>query len=226
TPMIGMVGLIEDAARRVTQDFKAAKDVIVLLGSPAASLAGSEYLRLIHKQKKGDPSIDIEFEKEVQAACQEAIREGLVKSAHDVSEGGLAICLAESCISNPNNMFGARVELGGLGSSVGRLDVTLFGESPSRIMVTVDPANLGRFETIASRYAVPCLKLGTVEGERLVITNQGSSVVDLPVRDLSDTWRGSIPIRAGLPAPLSAGGGEKMKTLYNEIQSYINQHWD
>ncbi|MFH0909248.1 MAG: AIR synthase-related protein, partial [bacterium] len=200
TPMVGMVGLIEDAAKYVTQDFKKEGDVIVLLGSPSGSLAGSEYLRLVHRLKKGNPAIDIEFEKKVQAACLEAIQAGLVKSAHDPSEGGLAVCVAESCISNKKQMRGARIDVDALARKSERLDEILFGEAPSRIVVTVESKDLARLVKIATKHSVPCFKLGTVEGDHLVVKNKGANAIDLSLQVLSDTWRGSIPAKAGMPA--------------------------
>ncbi|MDD4870049.1 MAG: phosphoribosylformylglycinamidine synthase subunit PurL [Kiritimatiellae bacterium] len=198
TPMIGMVGLIENATKYVTQDFKKENDVIVLLGNPSGSLAGSEYLRLVHKQKKGNPKIDIEFEKKVQTACLKAIQSGLVKSAHDPSEGGLAVCIAESCISNKKAMHGARIDVRVLARKGNRLDEILFGEAPSRIVVTVGSKDLARLEKIAKKYSVPCFKLGTVGGNHLVVTNKDKNVIDLSIKTLSTTWRNSIPKKAGL----------------------------
>jgi phosphoribosylformylglycinamidine synthase len=224
--MVGMVGLIENAAHYVTQDFKQENDVIVLLGSPCGSLAGSEYLRLVHKQKRGNPGIDLEFEKKVQAACLAAIQAGVVKSAHDPSEGGLAVCVAESCISNPHAMRGARIEVDALARHGGRLDEILFGEAPSRIVVTVAANDLARLEAIATKQAVPCFKLGTVGGDQLVITNQGANAIALSLRALSETWRRSIPVKAGLPAPGEERSDGDMKKLYDNIQDYINTHWD
>ncbi len=225
TPMIGMVGLIEDAAKCVTQDFKKEGDIIALLGNPSASLAGSEYLRLIHKQKRGNPGIDIEFEKKVQTACLEAIEAGLVKSAHDPSEGGLAVCVAESCISNKKSMRGARIDVEALIQKNDRLDEILFGESPSRIVVTVGSRDFANFERIAKKYSVPCFKLGAVEGDHLIIKNNGANVIDISIQNLSDVWRGSIPMKTGLATPCSDGKSENLKILYNEIQDYINKHW-
>jgi len=201
TPMIGMVGLIEDAAKYVTQDFKKDGDAIVLLGNPAGSLAGSEYLYRIHKQKKGNPGIDIEFEKKVQAACLEAIQAGLVRSAHDLSEGGFAVCAAESCVSNEKGMHGAELRIDAFFQKGVRLDEILFGEAPSRILVTSDPKDLAGFEKIAAKHSVPCFRIGTVGGDRLIIRNGGSDVINLSVRDLNHTWRRSIPVKAGLPLP-------------------------
>ncbi len=198
TPMVGMVGLIEEAENHVTQDFKRAGDAVVLVGIPAGRLAGSEYLRLLHHLKNGNPTIDIEFEKKVHAVCLEAIQAGLVASAHDASEGGLAVCVAESCISNPQHLRGARIDVTELAAQGARLDEILFGEAPSRIVVTVDPKDLARLEAIAAKHAVPCCTLGTVQGDQLVVKYQGTDVVDLALDALSDTWRGSIPAKLGI----------------------------
>ena len=198
TPMVGMVGLIEEAGNHVTQDFKREGDAVVLVGSPAGRLAGSEYLRLFHHLKNGNPTIDIEFEKKVQAVCLEAIQAGLVASAHDASEGGLAVCVAESCISNPQRLLGACIDVAELAAQGARLDEILFGEAPSRIVVTVDPKDLARLEAIAAKHAVPCCALGTVHGDQLVVKYQGADVVDLEIETLSDTWRGAIPAKLGV----------------------------
>jgi len=103
TPVVGMVGLIENVARHCSHGFKDEGDEVFLLGDntpPESSIGSSEYLALVHGVVKGDPYIDLELEKRVQRCCLEAIRRGILKSAHDCSEGGLAVCLAESCISN------------------------------------------------------------------------------------------------------------------------------
>ncbi len=226
TPLVGMVGLIEQAENHVTQDFKNVNDVIVLLGGPAGSLAGSEYLHLVHQLKRGNPRIDIGFEKQVQAACLEAIQAGLVRSAHDPSEGGLAVCVAESCISHRQEMHGAALDLEALAQPGGRLDEILYGEAPSRIVVTVDPKDLAPLQTIAAKHSVPCFRLGTVAGDRLVVKHRGVNVIDLPVRDLNAAWRGAIPSRAGLPVPTSGGGVETLRDTYYQIQDYINKNWD
>lgn len=225
TPMIGMVGLIEDASQYVTQDFKQENDAVVLLGNPAGSLAGSEYLYRIHKQKKGNPAIDIVFEKKVQAVCLEAIRAGIVKSAHDLSEGGLAVCLAESCITNKSKMCGACLDVEALLKKGNRLDEVLFGEAPSRIVVTVDPKALVLLEKIAAKHSVPFFRLGTVEGDHFIVKNKNANVINLSVLTLSHVWRNSIPMKLGLISP-SEGTGENLKNIYGKIQDYINKHWD
>ena len=194
TPMVGMVGLIKDADKYVTQDFKNEGDLIVLLGENTADLSGSEYLYLIHKKKNGNPSIDINKEKAVQEACLEAIESGIIKSAHDCSEGGLAVTLAESCITNSAKMLGCAIKLDERKSSV-RTDEILFGEAPSRIAVSVSEDNLTALEKIAKKHSVSCLVLGSVGGDKLTVSEGEKMILDLPVKSLSDAWRNAIPSR-------------------------------
>ena len=195
TPMVGMVGLIKDAGKYVTQNFKNEGDVIALLGENKADLSGSEYLYLVHKQKKGSPQIDIEKEKAVQQAALEAIESGIINSAHDCSEGGLAVNLAESCITNAGRMLGARIKLDQAGNAGMRLDEILFGEAPSRIVVSLSKDNLAALEGIANKYAIPYQALGNAGGETLTVEYKGKQAISLPLAKLSDSWRNAIPSR-------------------------------
>ncbi|OQX54429.1 MAG: phosphoribosylformylglycinamidine synthase II [Candidatus Omnitrophica bacterium 4484_213] len=195
TPMVGMVGLIEDADRYVTQEFKNVGDLIVLLGENKPDLSGSEYLYLIHKQKKGNPQIDIEKEKAVQEVCLEAIKSKIINSAHDCSEGGLAITLAESCISEAERMLGAVIKLDGLKERDIRLDEVLFAETPSRIVVSISKDKLRVLEQIAEKYSISYQVLGNVSGKRLTIEYKGTPIIDFPLSTLSNTWRNAIPSR-------------------------------
>jgi len=195
TPMVGMVGLIEDTNKYVTQDFKKENDLIVLLGENKADLSGSEYLYLVHKQKKGDPQIDIDMEKAVCDTCLEAIKSGVINSAHDCSEGGLAITLAESCITNESRMLGAVIKLDGSKINDIRLDEILFGEAPSRIVVSVNEKDLSILEKIAKRHSVPYQVLGKTGGERLIIQYKEKAIIDIPTKILNQTWRSAIPSR-------------------------------
>jgi len=192
TPMVGMVGLIEDAEQCVTQEFKNENDVIILLGDNPGSLAGSEYLYQIHHLKKGDPQIDMGREKAVQAACLEMIQSGIIHSAHDCSEGGLAVCLAESCLTNADSMLGASIGVDDLKKDNIRLDDLLFGEAPSRIVVSVNPTNLSTLETIADKHAIPYYQLGKVQGSQFIISCGNREIINLPVATLSDTWRNAV----------------------------------
>jgi len=193
TPMVGMVGLIEDADKRVTQSFKKEGDVIVLLGENTGDLSASEYLYVIHKLKKGNLQIDIEREKAVQEACREAIESGIVNSAHDASEGGLAITLAESCITDKSKMIGAAIKLDAADNI--RKDAMLFGEAPSRIVVSLARDKLSFLEKIAKKHNIPYEILGTTGGKNFSVQYGEAAKIDLPLAALSDAWRNAIPRR-------------------------------
>jgi len=195
TPIVGIVGLIEDAEKCVTQDFKNEGDVVVLLGENKGGLGGSEYLYQIHNLKKGNPQIDMETEKSVQEACLEMIQSGIIRSAHDCSEGGLAICLAESCITKAGHMIGVVVESDDIKKDDMRLDDILFGESPSRIVVSAKLSDLQKLEEIANKHSIPYFKLGEVRGAQLIVRNDNRELINIPVTTLSDRWRNAIPAR-------------------------------
>ncbi|MBL7158155.1 MAG: phosphoribosylformylglycinamidine synthase subunit PurL [Candidatus Omnitrophica bacterium] len=192
TPIVGMVGLIEDASKFVTQDFKNENDVIFLLGKPSDEMAGSEYLYIVHREKKGNPTIDIELEKRLQKACLEAITSGIISSAHDCSEGGLTVALAESCVTNAKRLTGATINID---TQSMRLDGMLFGEAPSRIIVSLDKKNSENLKAICEKANVPYLELGRVGGENLLIKDKNKTIIDVPVKKLSNTWRNAIPSR-------------------------------
>jgi len=195
TPMVGMIGLIDDADKHITQEFKNEGDVIVLLGKNKADLSGSEYLYMVHNQKKGNPQIDMQTEKSVQKTCLEAIESDIINSAHDCSEGGLAVTLTESCISSPNKMLGAVIELDGLKNNDIRMDEILFGEAPSRIVVSLNKDKMDLLEKIIQKHSIAYAILGEVSGENLVVKDKQESIIDISVKELSDTWRNAIPRR-------------------------------
>jgi phosphoribosylformylglycinamidine synthase II len=186
TPVIGMVGLLEDVGQRVTQWFKGEGDAIVLLGRNREELGGSEYLAAIHHQVRGTlPWIDLDIERRLLRTVLAAVQEGLLRSAHDVAEGGLAIALAECCISGESAPpLGARIELeGGL-----RPDALLFGESHGRIVVSVRRRHLTRLREIARREDVVMTTIGEVRGQRFEI----GDLVDLPVAAMRERWRTAL----------------------------------
>ena len=163
TPTIGMVGLIDDIDRHTTQWFKGEGDAILLVGETVEELGGSEYLEAIHGQVQGTPPmLDLEREKKVQGAILTAIQQGLLSSAHDCSEGGLAIALAECCITGPEPHHGAQISL----TSKMRADAVLFGESQSRVVVSLADKHLGAFKRIVNEIGVPVTFLGIVGGDR------------------------------------------------------------
>jgi phosphoribosylformylglycinamidine synthase len=181
TPTIGMVGLIEKVERMMTPWFKAAGDMVVLLGRTREELGGSEYLKWVHGLTRGTPPwIDLKLEQAVQLACLEAIDHNLLSSAHDVSDGGLAVALAECCIVHPERPLGVRI---GTHEMI-RGDASLFSESQSRIVVSLKEEKVDRLKEIAARHSVPLQVIGAVGGNRFTI----QPLVQLPVDELKTIW--------------------------------------
>lgn len=171
TPVIGMLGLIEDVSCVVTSAFKDEADVIVLFGKNNGHIGGSEYLALIHDKIAGDaPNLSLVLEKRVQAACLEAGKAGLLKSAHDCSEGGLAITLAECCIVGQEKQLGARIDL--KNSEGLRQDFLLFGEDQSRIVVTTESENVSKLIDIAKKHNVNAEVVGVVGGRKFEVSGE------------------------------------------------------
>jgi phosphoribosylformylglycinamidine synthase len=192
TPVIGMAGILDDAEARSTQWFASPGDRIALLGPEAVSLGGSELLWVRHRKIAGRLApLDLAVERAVQEACRAAIGARLLASAHDCSEGGLTVALAESCVSGPRPV-GAEVELGTIGASPGDRDLTLFGEGPSRVVVSVKAEAVRHFEQLMSEFRVPWCFIGTVGGERLVVRTGGTSLVDLHLDRITVAWRGGF----------------------------------
>jgi phosphoribosylformylglycinamidine synthase len=189
TPVLGVVGVLDDVRKHCTSGFKQAGDVILLLGETHEDLGGTEYLKRTHKMVTGrPPALSLESEKKVQAACLEAIRAGLAASAHDCSDGGLAVTLAESCIYGG---VGAEVTLATMESKL-RLDARLFGESPSRIVLSASPGKARQIEAIAKRHGAPVTTLGKVGGDRLLISAEGKQVAEMAVAEMDGVWRSAI----------------------------------
>jgi len=189
TPTVGMVGIVEDPAHVTTQFFKAPGDAILLLGDPGDELGASHYLLAVHGLKAGPPPrLDYDAELAVQDAVRSLIRAGVVRSAHDCAEGGLAVALAESCMSG-QEIFGARVELAD-GSP--RTDVALFNESQSRIVISVRPDDLAAALQLLASRGVPARPIGTTLAEpRLEISAAGKSLA-WPLGELRNAWTSAI----------------------------------
>jgi len=181
TPTIGMIGLVEDVNHITTQWFKEENDVIFLLGDNTEHLGASEYLHTVYRQNRGPvPPLDLASEKKTQDALLKAIQSGLIKSAHDVSDGGLAVTLAESCISNLDYQIGATIQLD---DSV-RPDALLFGETQSRVIISCIPEDVLKIEELFKEHNVPCYRIGTVGGNSLKIND----LVDQSVSAMSDSF--------------------------------------
>lgn len=187
TPVVGMVGLVHDTAHITTQSFKREGDVVLLLGETKAELGGSEFQHVIHGVTEGrPPHIDLDVEKRLLDTVLEAIRQGLVASAHDLSEGGLAVALAESCMS------------GGLGATVDfaselRRDIALFSESQSRILLSAAPEHADRLQSYIESQGVPVQRIGTVGGAELDIRVNGAPAIEFPVAQMEQVWKDAIP---------------------------------
>jgi phosphoribosylformylglycinamidine synthase II len=192
TPTIGMVGLIDDLAHVTRAGFRGQGDLILLLGRNDAQVGGSEYLKTIHGLVAGDaPALDLEVEKALQAALLEAIRSGLVRSAHDCADGGLAVALLESAIGG-EVALGVEVELDDDLPEA----ALLFGEAQSRVVVSADAEAVEALLDVMRCHEVPAVVVGRVgaPGGRFRIRTRTGGV-DAPVEELALIHSGAIPRR-------------------------------
>ncbi|MBA4495487.1 phosphoribosylformylglycinamidine synthase subunit PurL [Paenactinomyces guangxiensis] len=188
TPVVGMVGLIEKREHITTQAFKNTGDVILLLGETYAELGGSELQQAVTGSVSGRPPVlDLEKERTLQQTVLKAIRAGLISSAHDLSEGGLALGLAESCISGQK---GAKVKV-----TTGLTALAhLFSESQSRIILTVAPENTDKVISLTKENGVPCTLIGEVTDElKLHVEVNGKPAISQSVKTLTKLWEEAIP---------------------------------
>jgi len=182
TPVVGLVGLLDDATKTCTLDFKDAGDVIILIGETADELGGSEYLSTIHNTVAGEiPQLDLELEYDVHGVVRALIGKGLIKSAHDCSDGGIAVALAESAIA------------GGLGCTVVLDDglaphASLFSETQSRIIVTCDSDSSDDVLVVLQEASVPYSVIGEVGGERMLI----DGAIDLRLADCAYAYNNAL----------------------------------
>ena len=220
TPTISVVGLIEKLEHVTTQWFKDEGDAIILLGdavetTPLQGLGGSAYLQVVHGKKAGSPPrCDLEVAKTLHTTLLGLIQSGLVKSAHDCSEGGLAVALAESCISQliareTPRLLGATVDLSRVAADVSplhtnsgedqsrltnkavRLDALLFGETQSRIVISCKALDAVKVVERAKLMGVPAVQIGKVGGDQLTVKTAGGEF-SAPLTELHDPWWNSI----------------------------------
>jgi len=194
TPTVAVVGLLRDVTKTVGLAFRHAGDLVAVLGETHGELGGSEWLLAFHDKLAGrPPRLDAAREKSLQHVVRGLVRSGALSSAHDTSEGGLAVALAECCITEKEGMLGATVEL-----SAGAVapHAYLFGEDASRVVVSF-PASFQNEVTSACQAAgVPCAVLGVVGGDRLTVPG----LFDVSVAQLSRAWRSGIPALMKQPA--------------------------
>lgn len=196
TPTVGAVGLLEDVDQRCSLGFKQEGDLIYLLGPFTQHVGASEYLSLVHGTDAGPvPDIDLNLEKQVQETCRALIREGLLQSAHDLSEGGMAAALAESCISG---RIGAKIYMEADELHNRRGDAVLFGEGPSRIIVSSRPAAASRVMEVCMEKGVPLVCLGMVDGSDLKIALNLRKYIELGVILLPAWLRPGLWLPEGL----------------------------
>jgi phosphoribosylformylglycinamidine synthase subunit PurL len=220
TPTIGMVGLIDDEKHITTQWFKNDGDAVILVGGTRSvasqnsddtevvppNLGGSQFLKVCLGRKEGPvPHIDLAYEIKVQEAVRHLIRQGLVKSAHDCSEGGLAVALAECCF-NPEKLLGAAIdcsrrppgdatrgnETSQRHASQSEATTELFNESQSRVVISVAPDDLEKTTSLLQEHGVPFRHLGKVGGSQLRIRLSAQEDLRWPVAGLYDDWWNSI----------------------------------
>ena len=188
TPTVGMVGLIDKESDITTQWFKAVGDAIILVGDVGDELGGSHFLKVCHERKTGlPPRLSFEREIAMQNAVLALIRSGIVRSAHDCSEGGLAVAVAESCF-NPESLLGASVALENRSA---RIDQVLFNESQSRIVISVKAADSTHALAELHAAGVPATAIGHVTAEALQLRANGEEF-SWPVAELHDGWYHAI----------------------------------
>jgi len=187
TPTVGIVGLLPDVTKRCGASFQREGDLIALLGETRGILGGSEWLLAAHGKLAGlPPRLNAKAELALQQTVRALVRAGRLQSAHDCSEGGLAVALAESCMMNGEAPLGARVTL-----ATGAVPphAFLFGEDASRIVVSLRPEEREAVAAEAARAGVPFRFIGTVGGPSL----QVQGLLDVPVVSLSKAWREALP---------------------------------
>jgi len=190
TPIVGIVGVIDYKDDNLlelinTQDFKNKDDVIVLLGKTKDELGGSEFLNVIFDEEIGDaPNIDLAHEQKLYDVILCATREKLLSSCHDCSCGGLAVTLAESCISNKGQQIGAVIKI----KENLEFNSLLFSETQSRAVVSLKQENLEKLESICKANNFPYEVIGKTGGDKLLINDK----IDISVKDMDDVWRNSL----------------------------------
>ncbi len=194
TPVVGALGVLDDVSKAVASGFQAEGDAVYLIGGvgevrdgvtlvgDASQLAGSEYLRQFHGLIAGSVRIELALEARLQQVLIQAASEAMLRSAHDCSHGGLAVTLAEACMYHGIGFATEGLEIDG------RRDAALFGETASRVVVSLSRDHVGAFEALLERSEVPFVRLGETGGERLRL----AGTIDLPLDELSAAYEGGL----------------------------------
>ncbi len=186
TPVIGMLGIIDDASKAARSAFRNDGDVIAVIGPERNEMGGSEYLKIVHDVVAGKiPPVDYKYERSLHEFLREAIIAGMVISAHDVSEGGLAVCLAECCIMDPEMNYGAKVDF----DIQIRNDFALFSEGGGRVVVSFDPANTDKVFALAKSKSLPINKIGIVGGNKFKL----NGLINIDVKELISAYYSILP---------------------------------
>lgn len=189
TPVLGVVGLLKDVNQAVSPGFKEEGDVLVLLGENREELGGCQYLKVLFGLEKGQPpQLDLRKEKAVQGVCLEAIRQGYLRSAHDLSEGGLAVGVAE-CSFHSRPRIGCLLEL----DEAIRPDALLFGESQSRILVSTPESKVNDLLALAANRGTRATVVGRCQGDRIILRHQGKELINLPLETCFEAWKNALP---------------------------------
>ncbi len=193
TPTIGLVGVLPDIELRTPSAFQEQGDVIYLMGETFNEIGGSQYLAEVQGVRAGlPPKLDLEKEKQLYKAIHQSQQKKLLRSCHDLSDGGFAVALTECCFSESGKSLGAKLDsLGVFNEGEVRKDALLFGESQSRVIASCDPENVEALEVVLKETKVPFQKVGVVEGNRV----QMDKLIDLPVSELEQIFRQAIPRR-------------------------------
>ncbi|MGE3277602.1 MAG: phosphoribosylformylglycinamidine synthase subunit PurL [Vicinamibacterales bacterium] len=195
TPVLGVVGLLEDASRTATRVFKRAGAAVFLLGDNRGELGGSEYLARLHDTAAGEaPVLDLDREAALQRLIVALVRDGLVESAHDCAEGGLAVTLAECTFDSGGIGVEADVPFVSHGGPFAAA-ATLFGESASRIVVSIVDGHEAEVFARAKAAGVPATVIGRTGGTAIRILAGGEPAIEVPVAEAESAWATAIESR-------------------------------
>ena len=197
TPVLGVVGLLDNSTKTTTRTFKQPDAVVVLLGDNLGEIGGSEYLATLHRMVRGmPPALDLVREAALQTLIVKLIRESAIESAHDCSEGGVAVTLAECTFDSGGIGVDADVAPAGEAGSL-MVNATLFGESASRIVVSTTDDRLDAVLAAARASGVPATRIGKTGGDRIRLTVGGQPAVDCPVAQAERAWASAIETQMG-----------------------------